>query len=54
MHPTNNEEAFIFSENGERLERIVKVNKIDNSKLKRGSKKEAVDFSPFSDNKEVN
>ena len=52
--PTNNEEAFIFSENGERLERIVKVNKIDNSKLKRGSKKEAVDFSPFSDNKEVN
>ena len=51
---TNNEEAFIFSENGERLERIVKVNKIDNSKLKRGSKKEAVDFSPFSDNKEVN
>ena len=30
--PTNNEEAFIFSENGERLERIVKVNKIDNSK----------------------
>lgn len=41
--PTNNEEAFIFSENGERLERIVKVNKIDNSKLKRGSKKEAVD-----------
>ena len=51
--PTNNEEAFIFSENGERLERIVKVNKIDNSKLKRGSKK-AVDFSPFSDNKEVN
>ena len=52
--PTNNEEAFIFSENGERLERIVKANKIDNSKLKRGSKKEAVDFSPFSDNKEVN
>lgn len=52
--PTNNEEAFIFSENGERLERIVKVNKIDNSKLKRGSKKEAVDFSPFSHNKEVN
>ena len=52
--PTNNEEAFIFSENGERVERIVKVNKIDNSKLKRGSKKEAVDFSPFSDNKEVN
>lgn len=52
--PTNNEEAFIFSENGERLERIVKVNKIDNSKLKRGSKKEVVDFSPFSDNKEVN
>lgn len=52
--PTNNEEAFIFSENGERLERVVKANKIDNSKLKRGSKKEAVDFSPFSDNKEVN
>lgn len=52
--PTNNEEAFIFSENGERLERIVKVNKIDNSKFKRGSKKETVDFSPFSDNKEVN
>lgn len=52
--PTNNEEAFIFSENGERLERIVKVNKIGNSKLKRGSKKEAVDFSPFSDNNEVN
>ena len=52
--PTNNEEAFIFSENGERLERIVKVNKIDNSKLKRGSKKEAVDFLFFSYNKEVN
>lgn len=52
--PTNHEEAFIFSENGERLERITKVNKIDNSKIRRAGKRESVDFSPFSDNKEVN
>ena len=51
--PTNLDEAFIFSENGERLERIIKVNKIDNSKIKRGSKKDTVDFSSFSDNREV-
>jgi hypothetical protein len=50
--PTSNEEAFIFSENGERLERILKVNKIDNSKFKRGSKKDPVDFSSFTDAKE--
>ncbi len=50
--PTSDEEAFIFSENGDRLERILKVNKIDNSKFKRGSKKDPVDFSPFTDTKE--
>jgi putative transposase len=50
--PTSNEEAFIFSENGERLERILKVNKIENSKFKRGSKKDPVDFSPFTDREE--
>jgi transposase InsO family protein len=46
--PTNDAEAYIFTENGERLERILKVNKIDNSKIRRGSKKDPVDFSPFS------
>lgn len=50
--PTSNEEAFIFSENGERLERILKVNKIDNSKFKRGSNKNELDFSPFTDKRE--
>lgn len=47
--PTNDNEAFIFSENGERLEQILKVNKIDNSKIRRGTKKDPVDFSPFTD-----
>jgi putative transposase len=50
--PTNDEEAYIFNENGERLEWIFKVNKIDNSKIRRGSKKDPVDFSPFSDTRE--
>ena len=50
--PTNDAEAYIFNENGERLEWILKVNKIDNSKIRRGSKKDPVDFSPFSDARE--
>jgi len=50
--PTNDAEAYIFNENGERLEWILKVNKIDNSKIRRGSKKDPVDFSPFSDVRE--
>ena len=50
--PTALEEAFIFSERGVRLERILKLNKIDNSKIKRGSHKAPVDFSPFTDIKE--
>lgn len=48
--PTNSEKAFIFSENGERLEEIPKVNKIDNSKIRRGTKKNCIDFSSFSGN----
>ncbi len=50
--PTNDAEAYIFNENGERLDWILKVNKIDNSKIRRGSKKDPVDFSPFSDARE--
>lgn len=50
--PTSYEEAFIFSENGDRLDRILKVNKVDNANLKRGNKKSPVDFSPFTDSKE--
>ena len=50
--PTSTEEAFIFSQNGERLERILRLNKIDNSKIKRSSRKAHVDFSPFTDIKE--
>ena len=50
--PTNDAEVYIFNENGERLEWILKVNKIDNSKIRRGSKKDPVDFSPFSDARE--
>lgn len=50
--PTSLDEAFIFSENGDRLERILKLNKIDNSKIKSGSYKSLVDFSPFTDTKE--
>lgn len=50
--PTNDAEAYIFNKNGERLEWILKVNKIDNSKIRRGSKKDPVDFSPFSDARE--
>lgn len=50
--PTNDAEAYIFNGNGERLEWILKVNKIDNSKIRRGSKKDPVDFSPFSDARE--
>lgn len=46
--PTNDDEAFIFSENGEKLHKIIKLNKIDNSKIKRGRKKSTVDFSPYS------
>ncbi len=46
--PTNEEKAFIFSENGEKLDEILRVNKIDNSKIKRGKKKSTVDFSPYS------
>lgn len=44
----NDNEAFIFSENGEKLHKILKVNKIDNSKIKRGRQKETVDFTPYS------
>ena len=44
--PTSEDEAFIFNENGDKLEKILRVNKIDNSKIKRGSKK--VDFTPYS------
>ncbi|MGL5718649.1 MAG: DDE-type integrase/transposase/recombinase [Paraclostridium sp.] len=47
--PTNTEEAFVFSENGERLHKILEVNKIDNSKIKRGRKKDTVDFTPYSE-----
>jgi len=50
--PTSTEEAFIFSQNGERLERILRLNKIDNSKINRSSRKAYVDFSPFTDIKE--
>lgn len=50
--PTNDAEAYIFTENGERLDWILKLNKIDNSKIRRGSKKDPVDFSPFSDSRE--
>lgn len=48
--PTDMDKAFIFSENGERLEEIYKVNKIDNSKIRRGTKKEGINFSSFSNN----
>lgn len=50
--PTNDAEAWIFNDSGERLDLILKVNKIDNSKIRRGSKKDPVDFSPFTDLKE--
>lgn len=50
--PTNDAEAWIFSDGGERLELILKVNKIDNSKIRRGSKKDPVDFSSFTDARE--
>lgn len=46
--PTNDSEAFIFSEKGERLERILPVDKIANSSVKRRSSDSTVDFSSFS------
>lgn len=50
--PTNDAEAWIFNDSCERSDLILKVNKIDNSKIRRGSKKDPVDFSPFSDIRE--
>ena len=50
--PTNDAEAWIFNDSCERSDLILKVNKIDNSKIRRGSKKDPVDFSPFTDIRE--
>lgn len=46
--PTNYTEAFIFSDKGDRLERILPVDKIANSSIKRRSSDSTVDFSSFS------
>lgn len=51
--PTDDTEAYIFSEKGERLEMILPVNKIANSSIKRRSPDSTVDFSSFSDDSGV-
>ncbi|WP_242852369.1 DDE-type integrase/transposase/recombinase [Clostridium butyricum] len=47
--PTDMDKVFIFSEKGERLEEIHRVNKIDNSKIRRGTNKDGINFSSFSE-----
>jgi len=45
--PTNMDKAYIFDDNGNLAEVIFQVNKIDNTKIRRTSKEETVDFSSF-------
>jgi len=45
--PTNMERAYIFSDNGNLLETVFQVNKIDNTKIRRNPKEETIDFSSF-------
>lgn len=45
--PTTLDKAYIFDDNGKCLLEIYPVNKVDNSKVIRGSAKKAADFSAF-------
>ncbi|MEW9125242.1 MAG: Mu transposase C-terminal domain-containing protein [Thermotaleaceae bacterium] len=46
--PTAMEKAYIFSEEGQILDTIYPVQKIDNTKVRREQNIKGIDFSPFS------